>query len=61
MVLSGGCDEPWQQRERKRLTGPVGFPFIFIYLFIFSIDLFFINSVWLLGKEGKKIMVFQFC
>ncbi|KAF3950372.1 hypothetical protein CMV_023871 [Castanea mollissima] len=21
VVVSGGCDEPWQQRERKRLTG----------------------------------------
>ena len=33
-----------------------------LYLFFFfSIDLFFINSVWFLGKEGKKIMVSQFC
>ena len=40
VVVSGGCDEPWQQRERKRLTGPVGFPFISFYFLFFLLICF---------------------
>ena len=35
---------------------PVGF-----LLSLFFLLIFLINSIWLLGKEGKKIMVSQFC